>query len=59
MKLKYGKEEVQLVLPEKNILGILSSEEQKILLYPEDKLKDLLENPIGCSSLRDLIIKKN
>jgi len=58
MKLKYGKEEVQLVLPEKNILGILSSEEQKILLYPEDKLKDLLENPIGCSSLRDLIIQK-
>jgi len=58
MKLNYGKEEVQLILPEKNILKILNSEEQKVLLNPEDKLNDLLKNPMGSPSLRELIQQK-
>ena len=57
MRLSYGKKTIKLPLLEKNI-RILSSEEQEILLYPEDKLKNLLKNPIGCSSLRNLIIQK-
>jgi len=58
MKLKYGKEEVQLVLQDKNILKILNLKKQKALLNPENKLKSLLKNPIGCPSLRELIFQK-
>jgi len=52
MKLKYGKEEVQLPIQDKNIIKILNLKKQKALLNPENKLKELLKNPIGCSSLR-------
>jgi len=58
MELKYGQGSIRFSLKNKNILKVLNSEEQEILLYPEDKLKNLLKNPIGCSSLRDLIIQK-
>ena len=58
MELKYGQGSVRFFLKNKNILKILSSEEQELLLNPEDKLRDLLKNPISCSSLRDLIIQK-
>jgi len=58
MKLKYGKEEVQLALPGKNILKILNSEEQEVLLNPEDKLADLLKNPMDSPSLKKLIQQK-
>jgi len=58
MKLNYGKEEVQLPLPDKNILQVLNLKEQEVLSNPEEKLKNLLKNPIGCPSLKDLIIQK-
>ncbi len=58
MKLKYGKEEIQLTLLDKNILQVLNSEEQKILSNPEDKLRKLLKNPLGYPSLEELILKK-
>jgi len=52
MKLKYGKEDIQLPIQDKNIMKILNLKIQKTLLNPENRLKDLLKNPIGCSSLR-------
>jgi len=58
MELKYGQGFLNFSLKNKNILKVLSSEEQEILLCPEDKLKDLFKNPIGCPSLRDLIVQK-
>jgi nickel-dependent lactate racemase len=58
MKLKYGKEEIQLPIQDKNIVKILNSEKQEILLNPENKLRELLKNPINCPSLKDLIIQK-
>jgi nickel-dependent lactate racemase len=58
MKLKYGKEEVQLPIQDKNIIKILNLEKQKVLLNPENKLRKLLKNPIGCPSLRELIFQK-
>ena len=58
MKLKYGKEEVRLPIQDKNIIKILNPEEQKVLLNPENKLRELLKNPIGCLSLRELIFQK-
>jgi nickel-dependent lactate racemase len=58
MKLKYGKEEIQLSLQDKNIIQILHSKKQEILLYPENKLKELLKNPINSSSLKDLVNRK-
>jgi len=58
MKLKYGKEEIQLPIEDKNIIKILNLEKQKVLLNPENKLRELLKNPIGCSSLRELIFQK-
>ena len=58
MKLKYGKEEIRLPIENKNIIKILNLEKQEVLLNPENKLRELLKNPIGCSSLRDLIIQK-
>jgi len=58
MKLKYGKEEVRLILPDKNILQVLNLKEQEVLSNPEEKLKYLLKNPIGSPSLKELIFQK-
>jgi len=58
MKLKYGKEEIQLPIENKNIIKILNLEKQEVLLNPENKLRELLKNPIGCPSLRELIFQK-
>ena len=58
MKLKYGKEEIRLPIEGKNIIKILNLEKQEVLLNPENKLRELLKNPIGCSSLRELIFQK-
>jgi len=58
MKLKYGKEEVRLILPNKNILQVLNLKEQEVLSNPEEKLKYLLKNPIGSPSLKELIFQK-
>jgi len=58
MKLKYGKEEIQVPIQEKHIIQILHSNKQEILLYPENKLKELLKNPINSSSLKDLVNHK-
>jgi len=58
MKLKYGKEEIQLPIEDKNVIKILNSEKQEVLLNPENKLRELLKNPIGCPSLRELIFQK-
>ena len=58
MKLKYGKEEIRLPIEDKNIIKILNSEKQEVLLNPENKLRELLKNPIGCPSLRKLIFQK-
>jgi nickel-dependent lactate racemase len=58
MKLKYGKEEVQLPISDKNILQVLNLKEQEVLSNPEEKLKYLLKNPIGSPSLKELIIQK-
>ena len=58
MKLKYGKEEILLPLKEKHILKILDLKKQKVLPNPQDKLKELLKNPINSPSLRDLITQK-
>jgi len=58
MKLKYGKEEIQLPIQDKNIIQILNSNKQKTLLHPENRLKELLINPINSPSLKDLVIQK-
>jgi len=58
MKLKYGKEEVQLPIQDKSIIKILNLKKQEVLLNPENRLKNLLKNPINSLSLRDLIIQK-
>lgn len=58
MKLKYGKKEIRLPIEDKNIIKILNLEKQEVLLNPENKLRELLKNPIGSSSLKDLIIQK-
>ncbi|MDD5014115.1 MAG: nickel-dependent lactate racemase [Atribacterota bacterium] len=58
MKLKYGKEEVCLPIEDKNIIKILNLKKHKVILYPENRLKNLLKNPMGCPSLRELIFQK-
>jgi len=58
MKLKYGKKDIQLPIHDKNIIQILNSNKQKTLLHPENRLKELLKNPINCSSLKDLVTQK-
>jgi len=58
MKLKYGKEEFQLTLSDRNVLQVLNLKEQEILSNPEDKLRKLLKNPLDCPSLKELILKK-
>jgi len=58
MKLKYGKEEIRLPIKDKNIIKIFNLEKQEVLLNPENKLRELLKNPIGCPSLRELIFQK-
>ena len=58
MKLKYGKEEIRLPIEDKNIIKILNLEKQEVLLNPENRLKELLKNPINSPSLRELIFQK-
>jgi len=58
MKLKYGKEEIQLPIQDENIIQILNSNKQKAFLYPENRLKNLLKNPINSPSLKDLANQK-
>jgi len=58
MKLKYGKEEIRLSIEDKNIIKMLNLKKQKVLLNPENKLRELLKNPIGCPSLKELIFQK-
>lgn len=58
MKLKYGKEKIRLPIKDKNVIKILNLEKQEVLLNPENKLRELLKNPINSPSLRDLIIQK-
>lgn len=58
MKLKYGKKEVLLPIQDKNIMKILYLKKHKAILNPENRLKNLLKNPIGSPSLKDLIIQK-
>jgi len=58
MKLEYGKGKIQLTLPDKNILQVLNLKEQEILKEPEDKLRNLLKDPINSPSLKELILQK-
>jgi len=58
LKLKYGKKTIKFPLLEKNIFKTLNSEEQKVLSNPENKLNDLLKNPMGSPSLKKLIQQK-
>jgi len=58
MKLKYGKEKIRLPIEDKNIIKILNLKKHKVILNPENKLRELLKNPIGCLSLRELIFQK-
>jgi len=58
MKLKYGKEEIQLPIQDENIIKILNLKKQKALLNPENRLRSLLKNPTNSLSLGDLIIQK-
>ncbi|PKP56608.1 transcriptional regulator [Candidatus Atribacteria bacterium HGW-Atribacteria-1] len=58
MELKYGKNIIKLPLEDKNILQVLNLKEQEVLSNPEEKLKNLLKNPIGSSSLKELIFQK-
>ena len=58
MKLKYGKEEIRLPIEDKNIIKILNLKKHKVILYPENRLKNLLKNPMGCTSLKELIFQK-
>ena len=58
MKLNYGKKDIQIPIQDKNIIQVLNSNKQKLLLHPEKKLRELLKNPINSPSLKDLIVKK-
>jgi len=58
VKLKYGKKEVLLPIQDKNIIKILYVKKHNAILNPENSLKNLLKNPIGSPSLKDLIIQK-
>ena len=58
MKLKYGKEEIRLPIEDKNVIKILNLKKHKVILYPENRLKNLLKNPMGCPSLKELIFQK-
>ncbi|MBA7511959.1 Lactate racemase [subsurface metagenome] len=58
MKLKYGKEEIRLPIDDKNVIKILNLKKHKVILYPENRLKNLLKNPINCPSLKELIFQK-
>lgn len=58
MELRYGKNIVKLPLKENNILKALNLKKRGILLNYKDKLKELLKNPIGSISLRELIFQR-
>jgi nickel-dependent lactate racemase len=51
----YAGEELQIEVPEGNLLNVIEPHEKPPLKDPEGKLKALLENPIGCDKLVDLV----
>lgn len=55
IKLKYGKEEVELKINEKNLLNIL--EEKKTVPVSDERqsVLDAIENPIGAPALREIV----
>jgi len=58
MKFKYGDHKIELPLKNNNIISVIEAKKLPKIDKPKDKLFHLLENPIGSSSLTDLIKKK-
>lgn len=56
--LRYGDKHIRLNLENEKIKGILSANKTKLLKRPLTYLEKLLDKPIGCPSLRELIIEK-
>jgi len=48
-------EEITVEIPEGNLLNVLEPHEKPQLKDPEGKLRSLLENPIGCKKLVDIV----
>ncbi len=55
VELKYGDGELFVVIPDKNLMGILSPQEAKALEDPMGEVWKALECPIGSDNLRNLI----
>jgi len=58
IELKYGDRKVVLQLEDKNIMGILSATKTEALKNPSEKLEELLDKPINCLPLEQLIQEK-
>jgi len=52
VELDYGYEKLEIDIPEKNLLGVLTSKPLSAIQAPEESLVKALKNPIGSESLR-------
>lgn len=53
--LGYGTRKVSVVVPDKNIISVLSPNEVKVELTGAEEVRRALENPIGSNRLKDII----
>ncbi len=55
IKMKYGKEKVDISIPEDNLLGVIKSNEHDDQRTEEQVITEALENPIASARLKDLV----
>lgn len=55
---KYGHEHISIIINQKNILAVLESKTPAPLTNPSRDVRNLLETPIGCSSLLETLREK-
>lgn len=59
LSIKYGKEERDISIPDKNYLGILRPQHHTGVKYPEKEIKRALHNPIESPRLKELVPSKD
>ncbi len=50
-----GKEQIEVTIPDENVLGVLHANLPDIPLDEQNTIKNALENPIGSAKLRDIV----
>lgn len=59
IKIPYGREEVTISIPEKNLLGVLHPKRSRTKRSESEIIREAVLNPMGCCPLKDLVSPKD